>query len=362
MIRVASKLLALSFAVLSMGLFAPAAAQTPARSQRWDPDWQPPRTAWGHPDLQGNWSNVTLTTFERARDVGPVYTWAEVDRIEGREEARVQSGLAPSDPDRAPPEPGNVGGYNDVYFDRGDGVAIVNGEPRTSLITFPADGRVPALSSEGLRRKQEYEEFRSQFGEYDHPELRPLAERCVIYYGSSRTGVLGSPMTPTRAYNNNLTIVQNADHVLIRAEMIHDVRIIRLGEPEPLPDDIRPWFGDSWGHWEGNTLVVETTNINLDQGINPTGGTVLHSEDLKVIERFTRVDDDTILYAFEIHDPGTYSEPWGGEVPWERFDQQILEYACHEGNYALSNILSGARYQEREAAGRQPEHGAPDPR
>ena len=223
---------------------------------------------------------------------------------------------------------------------------VADGEPRTSLITFPADGRMPALSAEGQKRKDEYDAFRSQFAQYDHPELRPLAERCVIYYGSSRTGVLGSPMTPTRAYNNNLTIVQNADHVLIRAEMIHDVRIIRLGEPDELPKDMRLWFGDSWGHWEGNTLVVETTNQHLDQGINVSGSMIRHSEDLRVLERFTRVDDDTILYEFEIDDPRTYSEPWGGQIPWEKFDQQILEYACHEGNYALSNILSGARYQE----------------
>ena len=355
MIPEASKLLALGVAVLSTGLFSSAEAQAQERSSRWDPDWQPPRTAWGHPDLQGNWSNVTLTPFERSRDVSPVYTWAEVDSIERREEARVERGLEASDPNRVRLQPGNVGGYNEVYFDRGDRVAMVNGEPRTSLITFPADGRMPTLSPEGLKRKREYEEFRSQFGEYDHPELRPLAERCVIYYGSSRTGVLGSPMTPTRAYNNNLTIVQNADHVLIRAEMIHDVRIIRLGEPDLLPKDHRLWFGDSWGHWEGNTLVVETRNHRADQGINQSGGMVMHSEDLKVLERFTRVDDDTILYEFEIHDPRTYSEPWGGEVPWEKFDQKILEYACHEGNYALSNILSGARYQERQVGRNQRE-------
>ena len=354
MIPRAAKLLVVALAVVSTGLLSSVEAQVPERSRRWDPDWRPPRTAWGHPDLQGDWSNVTLTPFERAQGAGPVYTWAEVDSIEGREEARVERGLEASDPNRSPPQPGNVGGYNEIYFDRGDRVAMVNGEPRTSLITFPADGRIPELSPEGLRRKREYQEFRSQFGAYDHPELRPLAERCIIYYGSSRTGVLGSPMTPTRAYNNNLTIVQNADHVVIRSEMIHDIRIIRLGEPDPLPAHIRPWFGDSWGHWEGNTLVVETSNHHPGQGINQSGSMILHSEDLKVIERFTRVDDDTILYEFEIHDPRTYSEPWGGAVPWRRYDDLLYEYACHEGNYALSNVLSGARYQESLAGRRIP--------
>ena len=355
MIPRASKLRALALAVVATALSSSVEAQAAQGSPRWDPDWDPPRTAWGHPDLQGDWSNVTLTTFERAPGVGPVYTWAQVDSIEGREEARVERGLEASDPDRARLRPGNVGGYNEIYFDRGDRVAMVDGEPRASLITFPADGRMPALSQEGLKRQQEYNTFRAGFGEYDHPELRPLAERCIIYYGSSRTGVLGSPMTPTRAYNNNLTIVQNADHVLIRAEMIHDVRIIRLGEPDELPKDMRPWFGDAWGHWEGNTLVVETSNQHLDQGINQSGSMIRHSEDLKVIERFTRVDDDTILYEFEIDDPRTYSEPWGGQIPWEKFDEQILEYACHEGNYALSNILSGARYQERESGRNYPD-------
>ena len=348
MIPGAPKLLALGVAVLSAGLFSSAEAQAPERSQRWDPDWRPPMTAWGHPDLQGNWSNATLTPLERRRGMGPAYTWAEVDGIEGREQARVEAGYEPSDPNRPPPQAGNIGAYNQVFFDRGDRVAVVNGEPRTSLITFPADGRIPSLSSEGQRRKQEYDEFRSQFGEFDHPELRPLVERCVVYYASSRTGVLGPPMSPTAGYNNNLTIVQTADHVVIRAEMIHDIRIIRLGQPDRLPAHIRPWFGDSWGHWEGNTLVVETTNVHPDQGYNESFDKVPYSEDYKVIERFTRVDDATILYEFEIDDPKTYSEPWGGQVPWVRFDQQILEYACHEGNYAVENVLRGARYQERQ--------------
>ena len=345
---------ALCFSVVwTAGLFSSVIAQVPDRTQGWDSDFQSPRTTWGHPDLQGNWSNATLTPFERRVDFGPEYTWEQANNIERAERARVEAGSEPSDPNRPVLEAANdPGSYNQIYFDRGDRLATVNGQARTSLITFPSDGRIPELSPEGLRRKREYEEFRSQFGEYDHPELRPLAERCIVYYASSPTGVLGPPMTPTAGYNNNFIIVQNADHVLISAEMIHDIRIIRLGDPDPLPKHIRPWFGDSWGHWEGTTLVVETTNIHPDQGIRESPNKILHSEDIKVIERFTRVDDDTILYKFEVHDPITYSEPWGGEIPWERFDQQIYEYACHEGNYSLANVLSGARYQERiEAQG-----------
>jgi hypothetical protein len=337
-------------------LLALAAVAPPAAAQQ----WEVPLTEYGHPDLQGNWINATLTPLERSPGLEPVYTRAEVEAIEQREEARVARGYEPSDPDRPPPEAGNLGAYNQVYLDRGDQIAVVNGEPRTSLITFPPDGRMPPLTPEGQARKEAYEAFQAQFGAYDHPELRPPAERCVVYYGSSDTGVLGTPMTPTNGYNNNFTIVQNEDHVLIHAEMIHDVRIVRLGEPgtradarAPLPADQRPWFGESWGRWEGETLVVETTQVHPLQGIRRDGW-IMHSERLRMIERFTRVDEETILYEFTVDDPGTYTEPWGGQIPWRRFDDQIYEYGCHEGNYALSNILSGARYQERVATGREP--------
>jgi hypothetical protein len=314
-------------------------------------EWVVPRTPDGHPDLQGNWSNATLTPFERAPGYGPVFTAAQVDSVEGREASRVERGLEPSDSDREPPTAGRgVGGYNEIYFDRGSLVAVVNGEPRTSLITYPSNGRMPPLSPEGLARKRASEEFRGRFGAYDHPELRPLAERCIIYYGSSTTGVLGSPMTPTSGYNNNFTIIQTADHVVLRAEMINDIRIIRLGEERRLPPDIRPWFGDSWGRWVGDTLVVETTNIHPNQSIGDYEEKIFHSEDLVLTERFVRVDAETILYEFHMDDPRTYTEPWGGQVPFRKFDDRIYEYGCHEGNYALEGILSGARYQESEAA------------
>jgi hypothetical protein len=343
---------ALCLVFASTGFFSSVEAQTPERAQRSDSDWKPPRTEWGHPDLQGNWSNATLTPFERRRGFGPVYTQAEVDEAEGRARSTVQAGSDPSDPERGPPPvTGSIGrSYNQIFYDRGDRVARVNGEPRTSLITFPSNGRIPELTPEGARRKREYHEFRSQFGEFDHPELRPLAERCIVFYGSSSASVMGPPMTPTRGYNNNFTIVQDADHVMIMSEMIHDIRIIRLGEPVRLPAHVRPWFGDSWGHWEGNTLVVETTNIHPSHGMREQTDKIVQSEDLMAIERFTRADDDTILYEFEIHDPRTYAQVWGGEVPWKKYDQQIFEYACHEGNYALANVLSGARYLERMEA------------
>jgi len=314
--------------------------------------WVHPTTEYGQPDIQGNWTNATLTTFERGRGLGRAYTEAEAARIEGREQSAVAAGLAASDAGREPPPvTGSIGeSYNQIYYDRGDQLARVDGEVRTSLITYPADGRIPTLTTEGQQRKRAYEAQRARFGEFDHPELRPLAERCIVFFGSSSNSVMGPPMTPTRGYNNNFTVVQNASYVMIQSEMIHDVRIVRLGDPDRLPPDVRPWFGDSWGHWEGNTLVVETTNINLDQGPREQTDKILQSAEAVVIERFTRLDEDDMLYEFEVRDPGTYAEIWGGQVPWRTFDDPLYEYACHEGNYALESILSGARYQDGQAA------------
>ncbi|WP_420632457.1 hypothetical protein [Candidatus Palauibacter sp.] len=326
-----------------------------ARTQTASDDWEPPLTPHGHPDLQGNWTNQTLTPFERPEGRGPVLTREEVAAIEGGQAETVAERTAPVDPDRALPPGGDhrvcIDGattcYDEFYREPGDRVAIVNGEPRSSLVTHPPDGRVPDLTPEARRRLEEAAETRSRFGEFDHPELRPLSERCIVSFGSSA----GPPMLPNYWYNNSYTIAQNEDFVVIMAEMVHDARIIPLrdptqqpGEPELLrQSDVGPWFGDSWGYWEGGTLIVETTNLNPEhafRGVPP-------SKDRKVIERFTRVDEETILYEFTIDDPGTYTSSWGGQVPFKRFDHLLYEYACHEGNYAMSNVLSGARYQER---------------
>jgi len=343
--RRSALLAALLVATVAPGFVSSAGAQArPSSSSNWDV----PRTPDGHPDLQGNWTNVTLTPFQREEGKGPFYTPEEVREIEQPED------------DLCPPNPGSVAcgrpvrdgssnearlsgqEYNEVYWDRGSRVAMVDGEYLTSLVTNPANGLRPPLTPEGEQRMQKYEDFRSQFGLYDHPELRPLAERCIVSFGSSA----GPPMIPNTAYNNNYTIVQTADYVMIAAEMVHDVRIIKLGEPEPLPAHIRPWLGDSWGHWEGDALVVVTTNLHPQQnflGIPPT-------EHMKVAERFTRSDENTFLYEFTIEDPTTYSQPWGGVIPYNRFDDKVYEYACHEGNYSLTSVLSGARYQERMEA------------
>jgi hypothetical protein len=321
---------------LSLVAAAPAAAQRASDI---------PRTTLGRPNLQGNWTNSTLTPFQRAEDRAATYTPAEVEAIErgtddcpanpgtvacGRAEAR-----GPSDEARLT---GNE--YNEVYWERGQHIAVIRGEPRASLITRPANGRIPALTAAAERRVQEQRRFRSQFEQYDHPELRPLSERCILV-GSP----LGPPMIPVGAYNSNYVIVQTADQLMIETEMIHDVRIIQIGEPRPPPKDVRPYFGYSSGRWEGDALVVETTNISPGQSV---GGSPL-SADAKVTERFTLLDPETILYEFTVNDPATYAEPWGGEIPISRLHAELYEYGCHEGNYALSAVLSGARYEESQA-------------
>ena len=326
--------------------------------------WEIPRTADGHPDLQGNWTNATLTPLQRPRGREPVLTEAEVVDIEQGQAELVERLEAPSDPDRPLPVGGNnpvcIDGptscYNEAYREPGDRVARVHGEPRSSLLTSPSDGRVPALTPAARAWQVASRARTAGLGPYDHPEVRPLGERCLLSFGSNA----GPPMLPNYWYNNNYTIVQTQDHILILSEMVHDARIIRMGERSPLPDHIRPWLGDSWGRWVGDTLVVETTNIHplqnyptepIGQLVAPGIWGVRPTAALKVTERFTRVDEQTILYEFTVDDPTTYTQTWGGEVPFKKYNDLLYEYSCHEGNYAMSNILSGARYQERQAGG-----------
>jgi len=337
MLRYSALLLAVLCVNQVPGVVSTATAQNRASDAE---KWEVPRTPDGHPDLQGNWTNMTLTPFERAAGRGPVFTWEEVEELERTD------GDCPANPGTVacgrPLRSGSLSGqeYNEVYWDRGSHVAIVDGEPRTSLVTSPSNGRRPPLTPEGERRVQESRALTSQFGQYDHPELRPLGERCVINSGTANPA--GPPMVPKTSYNGNFTIVQTADHVMIMVEMIHDTRIIRIGSGPRLPTKVRPWFGDSWARWEDDTLVVETTNINPQQALRG----VPPSEQMRVTERFTRVDAETILYEFTVEDPTMYTRAWGGEIPLRKFDDRLYEYACHEGNYSMTSVLSGARYQE----------------
>ena len=348
---------------------SPLGAQAPAKAPAKGKPWVVPRTPDGKPDLQGNWSNETQTPIERMGKQGLTLTDEQAAVIEKRAQDVEEFRDKASDPNRPPPvkggnnqaltapgEPsfieriaeaagGAVGGYNGFWLDPGLSVIRIDGVARSSIIVDPPDGRLPPLTAEGKKRLAERAALAKKFGEFDHPEMRPLSDRCLVSFGSNA----GPPMLPNYFYNNNYTIVQTKDHVLIMTEMVHDVRVIRLGTTEHAPPQVQPWFGDSIGRWEGDTLVVETTNINPTQLAQtsilwPYRGA---SEKLKVTERFSRTGPDTIVYKFTMEDPSTFTAPFSGELPFNRIDEMIHEYACHEGNYAMSNILSGERAKER---------------
>jgi hypothetical protein len=308
--------------------------------------WKAPRTEYGQPDLQGRWTNATITPLERDPKFG--------DRLVlSREEATaVEQGLAQFVADQDKPTDPKAGildlphecgfgfsgvdcGYNAFWVDPGSKLITLIGEKRSSIIVDPANGRVPPLTPAGQARvAQEY----AAYVNTDGPEQRPLGERCLMSFDSSA----GPPMLPL-LYNNNYQIVQTKDTVMIHIEMVHDTRIVRL-DGVRRPAGIRTWMGESVGHWDGDTLVIETTNIRPEQLFHGAG------ENLRVTERLTRVGERQIDYQFTIEDPTTYTRPWTGELAFNATTEQMYEYACHEGNYALPGILAGAREQEKTAA------------
>jgi hypothetical protein len=243
---------------------------------------------------------------------------------------------------------GGVGGYNGFWLVPGNKVIRINGEARSSIIVEPANGRIPALTQEGQKRVAAAMAAQKRFGESDHPEARTLADRCLISFGSNA----GPPMLPNYFYNNNYTIVQTKDHVVIFTEMVHDARIIRLGASGNLPPQLQSWFGDSFGRWEGDTLVIETTNIQPAQlaQSGPLWAYRGASPSLKVTEWLSRSGPDTLFYRFRVEDPVSLTAPYAGELPFNRLDEPVYEYACHEGNHAMTNILAGARLADKEGA------------
>ncbi|MCP5345448.1 MAG: hypothetical protein H7A04_01070 [Pseudomonadales bacterium] len=305
-------------------------AALPASAQ----DYQAPRTAFGAPDLQGTYNIATVTMLERGDQFGGklVISAAEAARIGTTGESYLDE-LTARDTDAAP----DVGGYNTFWMDPGERMAVINGEIRTSIIVDPDNGRLPW--AEGAQRAI-FGSRRQGRGPMDGPEARPLGERCLVGFGSS-----GGPPTLPVLYNNHSQIVQTEDYVLILAEMNHDARIIRIGDQDH--SDLPKWLGDSIGHYEGDTLVVETTNFHPQQSFRASLRHYIYlSPQAVVTERFIRLDDKTLLYRFTVDDPGVYSQPWSGELPMNAVDDKIYEYACHEGNYALPGILAGARREE----------------
>lgn len=302
------------------------------------PQWRAPRTAGGHPDLQGMWTSATITPLERPEEYGGrrALTVEEAARLEHAEASLVSNSAKPTDLQKQLPgdckDFGRGCGYNNFWLDRGSQVVAIEGEKRTSLLIDPPDGKIPPLTAE--RQKSMAARPRQNF---DGPEARPLGERCLLAFGSSS----GPPMLPV-LYNNHYQIVQSKDSVMILVEMVHDARVVRLGGTH-VASNVRKWMGDSVGHWEGETLVVETTNFTDHESFR--GAT----RDARVIERFTRVGPDKIHYRFTVEDPQAFTRSFTGELPFYRTNDPIYEYACHEGNYALRGILAGAREQERVA-------------
>ena len=289
-----------------------------------------PRTPWGDPSIAGAWSNTTMTPLQRPDDLGDKEFLTDEELVTRQEEVFERSSL-----DNRPRT--QTGAYNEFWMERG------NLNRRTSLVIDPPNGRLPAVTGPEQRRQDQRSDSFSQSGFASWLNFNKL-DRCIT------RGMPGAMMPGF--YNHNYQIVQTQDYVVILVEMIHDARIIPMDGRGALDSNLRQWLGASRGRWEGETLVIETTNFN--DKITRRGGTVFGgSEHLHVVERLTRVSADAIDYEITVTDPTIWSEPWTVSVPMSAMDQPVFEYACHEGNYALPNILSGARVQEREAAGQQ---------
>ena len=315
--RIAAAWAAAAFVAL---LAAPAAGQGDS-----------PRTAWGAPDLQGVWDFRTITPLERPEELGEQEFLTE-EEAANREQAAVDRDVELWEAEARRTEAGgNIGAYNNFWMDRGTTVVETR---RTSLIVDPPNGRLPALSEDGRRRADERQVRRAE-----HPADswldRSSYDRCILGFNQ------GPPMTPG-GYNQNMQLFQTPDHVVVLNEMVHDSRIIPIdGRPRP---GIDSWTGESRGRWEGDTLVVETVDFSARHSWRGT------TPGRHLIERFTRVDEDTLLYEFTVTDPGTWTAPWTAQVPMRLNELPLFEYACHEGNYSLEGILAGARADERKAA------------
>ena len=314
---------------------APAKA-TPAGGK----SWTPPRTPDGKPDLQGVWTNNTVTPLERPKELAgkEFYTEAELQALAKKERERLaqveDEGQPPANHSGVEGAPADDVHYDFSQFGLDRAQAKLAWNRRTSIIVGP-QGTVPPLTPEARKRFAEIR-AKAKGHEFDGPENLSLGARCL-----ARPNV-GPPLLPS-AYNSNLQIVQGAGYVAIETEMIHDVRIIPTDGRPHIPESIHQWYGDSVGHWEDNTLVIDTTNFTE---LTPFKG----AQNLHVIERLTLADEDTILYQFTVEDPGMWTKPWSGELPITKIDGQLYEYACHEANSPLANTLRGARVADEQAA------------
>jgi hypothetical protein len=311
---------------VSVVMAAPAASQTAAQARK----YTAPRTPDGKPDLQGTFTFRTITPLQRPAALAGKETLSreEATKFEASENVRLNRDTY--DPEKGQPSAGypprSQGGvlsYNDFWYERG---SQLTEDLRTSLIIDPPDGRLPLAPRKGGGRVG---------GPYDNPESLSVADRCLLGFNA------GPPMI-SGTYNNNVQIVQTRDYVVIHTEMVQSARIVPLdGRPH---GTLPRWSGDSRGRWEGDTLVVETMNFKRETSVPAS------SAQTRVVERFTRVAPDIIRYEFTVSDPTTLTRPWTAVEPLQRIDELLFEYACHEGNYGMMGILSGARFQEKEAA------------
>ena len=302
-------------------------------------EYQQEKTWFGDPDLQGVWTNASLTTLERP----DYFETLELSEAQVRDAKYASERFNevldnPYEEGATPESGGDVGGYNVAWMDPGNDFMKLNGKYRSSIITYPENGKLPRRLT---RWAMEGPFIYRMFNSADHPEERSLGERCIVGFGSS-----GGPPMLNVLYNNHYQIVQSPGYVMIMVEMNHDARIIRIDQDHN-PDNMKPWLGDSIGHWEDNTLVVRTINHHPQQKFRAAiRHQILMMEEAEVIERFTRTSESEILYQFEVKDRKAYRDTWKGEMPLRATNNKIYEYACHEGNYAMANILAGARAEE----------------
>ena len=292
-----------------------------------------PQTPWGTPDLQGTWDFRTITPLQRPEDLGDKAFLTEEEAANLEQEAVDRDERLLHQAARRTEAGGNVGAYNNFWMDRGTNIV---GDRRTSLIVEPPNGRLPDVTEAGQARAAAGRgSFRDALPE-SHVDLSN-ADRCLTGFNA------GPPITPG-GYNQNMQLFQTPDHVVLLTEMVHTVRVVPLDGRPALDDSLRQWSGDSRGHWEGETLVVETTNFDAKRGWRGS------TPGMRLVERFTRVDADTLEYEFTVTDSDTWMAPWTVQLPMRRNELQLFEYACHEGNYAMDAMLGGARADERKAA------------
>jgi hypothetical protein len=329
--RALASVSAAAFLALALGAAAPAAAQNS----------KAPKTPWGKPDLTGLWDFRTITPLERPASMADREFLTEAEAAKLEQDTIDRNAEIDSRPAERTTAGGNVdrradgtpGFYNNFWLDGGTKPVASR---RTSLVVDPPNGRVPPLTPAAQTRTEERRAYLKQHPA-DGPEDRSSSDRCIVGFNA------GPPLSPG-GYNQNMQVVQTRDHVILVTEMVHTARIVPLDGRPQLSNSFRHWSGEARGRWEGDTLVIETTNFRPDRGWRGSTG------NMKLVERLTRLDAETLEYKYTVIDPDTWTSPWTAAIPLRLADQPSYEYACHEGNHSMQGILSGQRTEDKEAA------------